>query len=377
MLHPNWQAAMKTEYDALLTNSTWTLVPKPVNKRITSCKWIYKLKLKVDGLVDHFKAHLVAKGFNQTYGIDYFETFCPVVKPTTMRIVLSLSISQDWLVKQLDVNNVFLNGELKEEVYMVQSPSFVDNSKPDFICKLYKALYGLKQSPRAWFTKLKNSLLAWGFSSSLSDSSMFLLRKGTDMIIILIYVDDIIVIGSNIVLVHQMVSSLHSQFAIKDLGILNYFLGVEVSWQGSSLHLSQTKYIQNLFNRVGFTDCKPIATPMTTSHTLFAFIGSLLADPSQYHSIVEACQYCTITRLDTSFSINKLCQFMQSPTDLHWQAVKRLLHYLKGTTSFGLSFHSSLDLQLTTYANADWAGCPDDRRSTSGHCIFFGSNLVS
>ena len=238
MLHPNWQAAMKTEYDALLTNSTWTLVPKPVNKRITSCKWIYKLKLKVDGSIDHFKACLVAKGFNQTYGIDYFETFCPVVKPTTIRIVLSLAISQDWLVKQLDVNNVFLNGELKEEVYMVQSPSFVDNSKLDFICKLYKALYGLKQAPRAWFTKLKNSLLAWGFSSSLSDSSMFLLRKGTDIIIILIYVDDIIVIGSNIVLVHQMVSSLHSQFAIKDLGILNYFLGVEVSWQGSSLHLS-------------------------------------------------------------------------------------------------------------------------------------------
>ena len=120
-----------------------------------------------------------------------FKTFCPVVKPTTIRIVLSLAISQDWLVKQLDVNNVFLNGELKEEVYMVQSPSFVDNSKLDFICKLYKALYGLKQAPRAWFTKLKNSLLAWGFSSSLSDSSMFLLRKGTDMIIVLIYVDDI------------------------------------------------------------------------------------------------------------------------------------------------------------------------------------------
>ena len=116
---------------------------------------------------------------------------------------------------------------------------------------------------------------------------------------------------------------------------------------------------------------------MTISHTLFAFKGYLLADPSQYHNIVESCQYCTITRLDTSFSINKLCQFMQSPTDLHWQAVKRLLHYLKGTTSFGLSFHSSLDLQLTAYANADWAGCPDDHRSTSGHCIFFGSNLVS
>ncbi|RVW30829.1 hypothetical protein CK203_106527 [Vitis vinifera] len=158
--------------------------------------------------------------------------------------------------------------------------------------------------------QIKELLTCWGFSSSLSDSSMFLLRKGTDMIIILIYVDDIIVI-----------------------------VLISLSWQGPSLHLFQTKYIQNLFNRVGFTDCKPIATPMTTSHTLFAFKGSLLADPSQYHSILK-------------------------PVNI-------------GTTSFGLSFHSSLDLQLTAYANADWAGCPDDHRSTSGHCIFFGSNLVS
>ena len=160
MLRPDWQATMKTEYVALLTNSTWTLVPKPVNKCIIGCKWIYKLKLKANGSVDRFKAHLVAKGFNQTYGIDYFETFCPVVKPTTIWIVLSLVISHGWLVKQLDVNNVFLNGELEEKVHMVQPPGFIDHSKPDFVCKLHKALYGLKQAPRAWFTKLKNSLLA-------------------------------------------------------------------------------------------------------------------------------------------------------------------------------------------------------------------------
>ena len=132
-----------------------------------------------------------------------------------------------------------------------------------------------------------------------------------------------------------------------------------------------------MLTRVGLADCKPIATLMTTSQTLYASDGSLLADPSQYHNIVGTLQYCTITRPDISFSINKLCQFMQSPTDLHWKVVKRSLHYIKGTTSFGLSFHSSLDLQLTVYADANWVGCPDDRLSTSGHCIFFGSNLVS
>ena len=140
MLHHDWQAAMKIEYVVFLTNSTWKLVPKPVNKRIIGCKWIYKLKLKADGLVDRFKARLVAKGFNQTYGIDYFETFCLVVKPTTIRIIFSLAISHGWLVKQLDVNNVFLNGELEEEVYMVQHLGFVDHSKPDFVCKLSQSL---------------------------------------------------------------------------------------------------------------------------------------------------------------------------------------------------------------------------------------------
>ena len=160
MLHLDWQAAMKIEYVVFLTNSTWKLVPKPVNKRIIGCKWIYEWRLKVDGSVDRFKARLIAKGFNQTYSIDYFETFCPVVKLTTIRLVVSLVISHGWLVKQLDVNNVFLNGELEEEVYMVQHLGFVDHSKPDFVCKLHNALYGIKQAPWAWFTKLKNPLLA-------------------------------------------------------------------------------------------------------------------------------------------------------------------------------------------------------------------------
>ena len=163
MLHPDWQAAMKIEYVVFLTNSTWKLVPKPVNKRIIGCKWIYKLKLKVDGLVDRFKARLVAKSFNQTYGIDYFETFCLVVKPTTIRIIFSLAISHGWLVKQLDVNNVFLNGELEEEVYMVQHPGFVDHSKPDFVCKLSQNLVWSEASSSGMVHQIEELVTCLGF----------------------------------------------------------------------------------------------------------------------------------------------------------------------------------------------------------------------
>ena len=163
MLHPNWQAAMKTEYATLPTNSTWSLVPKPINKRIIGCKWIYKLKLKVDGSVDRFKSRLVAKGFNQTYGIDYFETFCPVVKLTTIPLVLSLVISHGWLVKQLDVNNVFLNGELEEEVYMVQHLGFVDHSKPDFVCKLSQSLVWYEASSSGMVHQIEELITCLGF----------------------------------------------------------------------------------------------------------------------------------------------------------------------------------------------------------------------
>ena len=158
--HPQWQQAMQTEMDALLQNSTWSLVPPSPEQKVIGCKWVYRLKLKPDGSVERYKARLVAKGFLQTLGLDYFDTFSPVVKPTTIRTVLCLALGKNWIIKQLDVHNAFLNGDLTEEVYMSQPQGFIDSSKPTHVCRLHKSLYGLKQSPRAWFTKLSNTLLS-------------------------------------------------------------------------------------------------------------------------------------------------------------------------------------------------------------------------
>ncbi|MDV3146689.1 MAG: reverse transcriptase domain-containing protein, partial [Sweet potato little leaf phytoplasma] len=194
--YAEWRDAMDKEYQALVENNTWTLVPPSSSLTVVSCKWVYRLKLQPDGSIERYKARLVARGFDQTHGIDYFETFSPVIKPATIRIVLSLAVRFHWVIRQLDVHNAFLNGDLHEDVYMNQPPGFIDKEKPTYICKLHKALYGLKQSPREWFLKLSSCLLGWGFSASKSNTSMFFYHKHSVFVVVLVYVDDLLITGS-------------------------------------------------------------------------------------------------------------------------------------------------------------------------------------
>ena len=374
---PEWQQAMHLEFEALMNNKTWVLVPPPSNQNIIGCRWVYKLKYKPDGTVERNKARLVAKGFHQTPGFDYFETFSPMVKPTTIRVVLSLALSKNWSIRQLDVHNAFLNDDLFEQVFMTQPPGFVDPSKPNFVCKLTKALYGLKQAPWAWFTKLSSALVKWGFSMSQADTSMFVYYNNSVMLVVLVYVDDITVTGSSSLLIEQLMSSLNSCFAFKDLGPLNFFLGIKVLNFGSSLHLSQARYICHLLQRAGLSESKSMTSPMAAGPVLSIDDGTRLEDPTLYRSLVGALQYCTITRPYIAYTVNKLCQFMHAPTSTHLQAVKHVLRYLKGSLFYGLSFQPSSSLDLIAYTDADWASCPNDRCSTNGYCIFFKGNLVS
>ncbi|RVX16422.1 Retrovirus-related Pol polyprotein from transposon RE1 [Vitis vinifera] len=367
---PEWQQAMHLEFEALMNNKTWVLAPSPFNHNIIGCRWVYKLKYKLDGIVERYKARLVAKGFHQTLGFDYFEIFSPVVKPTTICVVLSLALSENWSIRQLDVHNAFLNGDLSEQVFMTQPPGFVDPFKPNFVCKLTKALYGLKQAPRAWFTKLSSALVKWGFSMSQADTSMFVYYNNSVMLVVLVYVDDIIVTGSSSLLIEQLISSLNSCFALKDLVHLNFFLGIEVLNSGSSLHLSQARYICDLLQRVGLSESKSMTSPMAAGPVLSIADGTRLEDPTLYRSLVGALHYCTITRPDIAYTVYKLCQFMHAPTSTHLQAVKRVLCYPKCSLFYGFSFQPSSFLDLIAYTDADWASCPNDRRSTSGYCIF-------
>jgi histone deacetylase 1/2 len=229
---------MEQEFQALLKNDTWRLVSPISGVNIIDSKWVFKVKKHVDGSIERYKAQLVAKGFKQRYGLDYEDTSSPVVKPTTIRLLLSLAVTQGWFLCQLDVQNAFLHGVLEEEVYMRQPPGFVDPACPQHLCRLVKALYGLKQAPRAWHACLGSVLRALGFVPSTADMSLFLLQHPDVTMYLLVYVDDIIIISSSDAAASRLVSALCGDFAVKDLSALHYFLGLEVSRSSAGLTLT-------------------------------------------------------------------------------------------------------------------------------------------
>jgi hypothetical protein len=212
-------------------------------------KWVFKIKQKPDGTVDRFKARLVAKGFDQLSGVDYYDTFSPVVKPATIRLVFALAVQFDWEIKQLNVSNAFLHGLLNEEVYMEQPLGFVHLLYPDHVCKLHKSLYGLKQTPRAWYTRLSQALLDIGFTSSQVDPSLFTYHAGPIHVFLLVYVNDIILTGNHSATITVIINKLQADFAMKDLGSLTYFLGIQATRDSTGLHLRQSKYILDHLER--------------------------------------------------------------------------------------------------------------------------------
>ncbi|KAH9731198.1 retrovirus-related pol polyprotein from transposon RE1 [Citrus sinensis] len=377
LIDTKWKMAMPEEYNALQKNGTWTLVPAETATKLVGNKWVFRVKYNPDGSISKYKARLVAKGFHQTYGVDFFEIFSQVVKPCTVRIVLSLAVMQCWPVRQLDVNNAFLNGMLTEDVFMPQPEGFINSQFPTHVCKLQKALYGLKQAPRAWYDRLKGSLVQWGFRSSKSDTSLFFKHIGSNVLIILVYVDDILITGSSEVYISEVISLLSSEFALKDLEDFNYFLGVEVTPSAEGLHLSQTKYVGDILRKAHMLESKGCNTPISVADKLQKDKGCSFTNPSLYRSIIGSLQYLTLTRPDIAFTVNKLSQFLAAPTSLHWQACKRVLRYLQSTTHFGLQFFKSGSPSFIAYSDADWGSDPDDRRSVGGYCVYLGSNLVS
>jgi histone deacetylase 1/2 len=253
---------------ALMKNKTWHLVSPRKGINVVDCKWVWKKKYKSDGSLDKYKGRLVAKGYKQRYGIDYGDTFSPVVKPATIRVVLFLAVSRGWNLRQLDVSNAFLHGHLEEDVYMRQPRGYEDRNFPGYVCILDKALYGLKQAPRAWYSRLSTKLQMLGFKASKEDTSLFFFRKGPLAMFILVYVDDIIVVSSISGATTALLKKLNEDFALKDLGELHYFLGIEVSKVRDGIVLTQEKYDNDVLERVGMTHCQPVNSPLSPSEKL-------------------------------------------------------------------------------------------------------------
>ena len=259
---------------------------------------------------------------------------------------------------------------------MEQPPGFSNPQFPNHVCKLSKALYGLKQALRAWFHRLSTFLVSYGFTCSRADTSLFVFSSNSCIMYLLVYVDDLILTGNDETTITTFISRLNHEFAIKDLGDLNYFLGLEVVYTDHGLFLTQSKYASDILKRANLYDSKPVSTPLAP-HVSFTTDGLSFSDPTLYRSLVGALQYLTITRPDLSYAVNQVSQFLHAPTIDHFQSVKRILRYVKGTISFGLTFSQPDTNSIAGYSNADWARCLDTRRSTYGYSIYLGGNLVS
>ncbi|CAL9000181.1 unnamed protein product [Prunus brigantina] len=372
---PKWVAAIHSELQALDTNHTWSLVPLPPGHRPIGCKWIFRIKYNSDGTIDHYKARLVAKGFNQREGIDFTDTFAPVAKLITVRCLLSVAAARDWPLHQMDVHNAFLHGDLQEEVYMLPPPGSRRQGE-HVVCRLHKSLYGLKQALRSWFRKFSSAICGIGFKQSRADYSLFTHVQGSSLTIILLYVDDMIITGNDEKAICKLKHFLGSQFRIKDLGSLKYFLGVEVARSKTGISICQRKYTLDILEEAGLLGAKPAKVPMDPD-LILSPTGELLKDPSRYHRLVGKLIYLTITRPEITYAVNTLSQFMQEPKRQHLDAAYRLLHYLKEAPGQGLLFSAENKLKLIGYCDADWARCPITRRSVTGYCIFLGNALVS
>ncbi|GJY57619.1 ribonuclease H-like domain-containing protein [Tanacetum coccineum] len=387
---PNWKQAMYDEYKAFIDNKTWVLVPRPPNVNIVRSMWLYKHKYNADGSLSRYKARLVKNGRSQQQGIDCDETFSPVVKPATIRTFLILAVSRPWLIHQLDVKNAFLYGHLTETVYMHQPPGFTDSTHSDYVCLLQKSLYGLKQAPRAWFHRFMAlsrppelgfsdfpAMLFEPVSIAAKPTRLFLsfIRGQTRLTYYCMWMISLLQL---LLLRSCNISffSLHTEFAMTDLGPLNYFLGISTTRTTSGIFLSQTKYATEILEREQMLNCNPCRTPIDTEKKLGPE-GSPVTDPTLYRSLAGALQYLTFTRPDLSYAVQQLCLYMHNPREPHLNAIKRVLRYLRGTTDLGLQLFRSTTSQLIAYSDDDWACCLATRRSTSGYCVFLGDNLLT
>lgn len=367
---------MQKELKALEANRTWIIVDKPPDVVPIGCKWVYKVKRKADGTLERYKARLVAKGYTQTEGVDYFDTFSPVAKMTTVRLLLALAAIKGWHIHQMDVNNAFLHGELQEEVYMAIPPGFSGFSSHK-VCRLLKSLYGLKQASRKWYERLSTLLLTMGFQQAHADHSLFTHITSTTYTALLIYVDDIVLVSDSTHEISKIKEALDNTFGIKDLGLLKFFLGLEVAHSSKGISLCQRQYCLNLLLDSGCLGSKPTSTPMEPGSHLHQDDGPLFHDVECYWRLVGRLLYLTTTRPDISFAVQQLFQFLSKPTTCHFKAAQRVLQYLKGSPGHGLFFSSTSSLSLQGYSDSDWAGCPDSRRSISGYCFFLGDSLIS
>ncbi|KAK8945191.1 hypothetical protein KSP39_PZI008470 [Platanthera zijinensis] len=373
-----WRKAMDEEIAMVLKNNTWTLVSKPPQADVIGLKWVYKLKENEDGSVHKYKARIVAKGYSQIPGIDYNETFAPVVRMEAIRTLIAYAVQYNLPVYQLDVKSAFLNGEIEEDIYVEQPRGYEIAGEEHKVYKLIKALYGLKQAPRAWNSNIDKYLQSINFCKSKTDSSLYLKEERGMRIIVCLYVDDLIYTGNNLNFLKTFKEDMENKYEMTDMGKLHFFLGLQFVQSPTQFLISQEKYAHDILKKFNMSECNPVQLPMSPHDQLFpASENDQMVDPTVFRSLVGSLIYLTNTRPDIEYSVNCISRYMSNPNKLHFEAAKRILRYIQGTKNYGLVYRNHHHTMLTGYTDSDWGRNADDRRSVSGYVFFIGQNAIS
>ncbi|OIT28784.1 retrovirus-related pol polyprotein from transposon tnt 1-94, partial [Nicotiana attenuata] len=277
----------------------------------------------------------------------------------------------------MDVKSAFLNGILKEEIYVEQPEGFVVEGKEDKVYRLHKALYGLKQAPRAWYSRIDDYLLGLNFEKSLSESTLYVKQHSGDILVVSLYVDDLLITGSSTKLIDDFKQDMMQAFEMTDLGLVTYFLGMEIKPEKDEVFICQNKYAKEILKKFGMENCKAMNTPMNQKEKLRKDDGAEKVDESYFRSIIGCLMYLTATRPDILYAVSVLSRFMHCPSEVHLKAAKRVVRYIKGTINYGVKFHRSRNMELFGYSDSDWGGSLDDMKSTSGYCFSLGSRMFS
>lgn len=375
--HPGWKAAMDSELESIHKNDTWDLVSLPPNRTAIATKWVFRVKTNADGSTAKLKARLVAKGFQQKEGLDYTETFAPVVKWNTLRSVVALAGHRGWKIFHLDVKTAFLNGIIEEDIFVSPPPEFSSQLRSNQACKLKKALYGLKQAPRAWYSKVDSYLLGQGLLKSNADYNLYLHEADGKIALVILYVDDLYLTGDDTQYIERIRTAIQQEFEMTDLGLLSYSLGLEFLFLSEGILVTQRQYIRDMLCEFSLDQCRSVATPMTEKLKLTPDMQAPPADAQLYQRMVGKLIFLTNTRPDIAYPVSVVSRFMAHPQEPHLQAVKHIYRYLQGTIDFGLLYRQGEDDDLYGFTDADWAGDSYDRKSTTGYLFMMGSTPIT
>jgi hypothetical protein len=381
-----WQEAMKSEMGSMYDNKVWTLVDLPDSRKAVENKWIFKRKTDADGNITVYKARLVAKGFRQIQGVDYDETFSPVAKLKSVRILLAIAAFFDYEIWQMDVKTAFLNGDIEEELYMVQPKGFVDPENADKVCKLQRSIYGLKQASRSWNLRFDRVIKDFGFIRTHGEACIYKKVSGSSVAFLILYVDDILLIGNDIELLSSVKGYLNKCFSMKDLGEAAYILGIKIYRDRSRrlIGLSQSTYLDKILKKFRMDESKKGFLPMLPGKVLSKTQGPATAEERErmskipYASAVGSLMYAMLcTRPDIAHAVSLTSRYQSDPGMEHWTAVKNILKYLKRTKDMFLCYGGDQELVVTSYTDASWNTDPDDSKSQSGYVFILNGAAVS